>query len=119
VPKDGRELVDEVDLGGDGDDAALVAEVEEFVDGLAAVGAVVEGAVVDVHADEAVGEAGVEVAGKLHGVIEGLFAVVEGVLDAVFDGLGNDFHGSFAERTSDGVAAEGQDEAGSFAPPDA
>ena len=42
-----------------------------------AVFAVVERALVDVHADEAVGQRGVEVAGELHGVGERLFAVVE------------------------------------------
>src|SRR5208337_307331 len=110
---------DEVDLGGDGDDAALEAEVEESEDGLAAVGSVVEGAFVDVHADEAVGQAGVEVAGKLHGVFEGLFAVVEGVLDAVANGFGDDAHGIGAQGTANGVAAQGQDEAGGLAPPDA
>jgi hypothetical protein len=113
------EPVDEVDLRGDGDDAALVAQFEQLADGLAAVGAVVEGAVVHIHADEAVGQAGVEVAGKLHGVFEGLFAVVEGVLDAVAHGLGDDAHGVGAERAADGVAAQRQHQAGGFAPPDA
>ena len=111
-------LVDEVDFGGDGDDAALVAEVKEVADGLSAVGAVVEGALVDVHADKAVGQAGVEVAGKLHGVFEGLFAVIEGVLDAVVDGLGDDAVGIRAQGAADGIAAEGQNQAGGFAPPD-
>ncbi len=115
----GEYLVDEVDFWGDGDDAALVAEVEELADGLAAVGAVVEGALVYVHADEAVGKAGVEVAGKLHGVFEGFFAVIKGVLDAVVDGLGYDAQGIRAEGAADGVAAQGQDKAGGFAPPDA
>jgi len=81
--------------------------------------AVVEGAVVDVHADEAIGQASVQVAGKLHGVFEGLFAVVEGVLDAVADRLGDDAQGFGSERTANGVAAQRQDQAGGFAPPDA
>src|ERR1035437_1062585 len=114
-----RVLVDEVHLGGDGDDAALVTEIEEFADGLAAVGAVVEGAVVDVHADEAVGQPGVEVAGKLHGVFQGLLTVVEGVLDAVADGLGDDLERFCAQGAADRVAPQGQDQAGGLAPPDA
>ncbi len=58
------------------------------MNGFAAIGAVVERALVDVHADEAVGEGGVEVAGELHGVGKGLFAMVESVLDAVAEGIG-------------------------------
>ena len=104
----GRSLVDKVDLRCDRDDAALVAQIEERADGLAAVGAIVEGAVVDVHADEATGEAGIEIAGELHGVFEGGFAVVEGVLNAVVDGLGDDTHGFGAQRAADGVAAQRQ-----------
>ena len=115
----GEYLVDEVDFWGDGDDAALVAEVEQLADGLAAVGAVVEGALVYVHAYETVGKVGVEVAGELHGVFEGFFAVIEGMLNAVVDGLGYDAQGIRAERAADGVAAQGQDKAGGFAPPDA
>ena len=45
--------------------------------------------------------------------------MVEGVLDAVVDGLGDDAHGFWAEGAADGVSAERQDEAGGFAPPDA
>ena len=52
-------LAYEVDFGFVGNDAAVVAHGQELGDGFAAVGAVVEGALVDVHADEAVGEGGV------------------------------------------------------------
>ena len=45
--------------------------------------------------------------------------MIEGVLDAVVDGFGYDAEGIGAEGAADGVAAEGQDEAGGFAPPDA
>ena len=114
----GEYLVDEVDFWGDGDDAALVAEVQELADGLAAVGAVVEGALVYVHADETVSQAGVEVAGELHGVFEGFFAVIKGVLNAVVDGLSYDAQGIRTEGAADGIAAQGQDKAGGFAPPD-
>jgi hypothetical protein len=41
------------------------------------------------------------------------------MLDAVVDGAGDDAEGFRAEGAADGVAAEGQDEAGGFAPPDA
>jgi len=81
---------DEVDVGFVGNDSALVAHIEELADGFAAVVAVVDGAVVDVHADEAVGHRGVEIAGELHSILESLFAVIEGMLDAVAQGIGGD-----------------------------
>jgi len=83
-------LSDELYAGFVGDDAALVAHVEEFADSFAAVVAVIDGAVIDVHADEAVGHGGVKVAGKLHGVFEGLLAVIESVPDAVAQSVGGD-----------------------------
>ncbi len=52
-------LADEVYVGTVGDDAAIVAHGEQFANGVFAVFAVVEGALVDVHADEAIGEGGV------------------------------------------------------------
>ena len=95
----------------------IEAHVEKLLDRFSAVGAVVERALVDVHSDEAVGEGGVEVTGKLHGVRQGLFAVVERVLDAVAQGIcgGQECFG--AERTADGVAAKGKGQASLFAPP--
>ncbi len=58
---------------------------QEGPDGLAAPRAVVDGPLVDVHPDEAVGQLGVEVAGVVQGVVEGLLAVGQGVLDAPLD----------------------------------
>ena len=75
-------LSDEVDVGLAGDDAALITHGEDLADGFAAVIAIVQCALVDVHADEAVGEIGIEVARELHGVLECGFAVVHGMLDA-------------------------------------
>ena len=62
---------------------------------------------------------GVEIAGKLHGVFERLFAVIERVLDAVAQSLGDDLVRFRAQRAANGVAAERQHQAGGFAPPDA
>ena len=115
----GNLLVDEVYFWFDGDDAFFVPESEQAADGFLSVGAVAEGALIDVHADEAAGQVDVEVACELHGVFEALFAVVEAVLDAVAEGLGGDAHHIGAEAAADGVAAEGKHEAGLFAPPDA
>src|SRR4051812_34619975 len=58
-------------------DPRFVAHIQEPPDGFPAVVAVVESALVDVHADEFVGELSIEVAGELHGVGESFFAVVE------------------------------------------
>ena len=89
------------------------------MNGLAAIGAVVEGALIDVHADKAVGQAGVEVTGELHGVFQRLLAVIESMLDAVAYSAGDSAEGFGTKRAADGVAAKRQDEAGGFAPPDA
>jgi len=99
------------------DDAPVIAHLEEFLDGFAAVWAIVECALVDVHADKAVGERGVQVARELHRVLERLFAMVEGVLDAVAQGIGGGEEGVDAEGAADGVATEREREVGLLAPP--
>jgi hypothetical protein len=110
-------LADEVYVGAVGDDAAFEAHGEQFANGVFAVFTVVEGAFVDVHADEAIGEGGVEVTRELHGVSQGLFAVVERVLDAVAQGVGGGEEGFGAKGAADGVSAEGKGKTGLFAPP--
>src|SRR6202022_3554642 len=79
---------DEVDVGAVGNDASVEAHGEKLLNGFSAVGAVVECALVDVHSDEAIGQGRVEVAGKLHGVGQGLFTVVQCVLNAVAQRVG-------------------------------
>ena len=86
--KRGLGLAYEIDVGAMRDDSAVEANVQKLLDRFSAVWAVVERAVVDVHSDEAVGKGGIEVASKLHSISEGLFAVVEGVLDTVAQGIG-------------------------------
>src|SRR5208282_2624846 len=102
-----------------GNDPRLVPHVEEPADGFAAVVAVVERAFVDVHADEFVGELGIEIAGKLHGIGERFFAMIDGVLNALAQRLGDAGHRFAAERAPDGVSAERQRQAGDFLPPPA
>jgi len=114
----GAVSIDEVNLRGDGDDARSWPG-RAACDGGAAVGPVVQGALVHVHADEAAGKTDVEVAGKLHGIFEGLLAVVQGVLDAVAQGLGDDLVLVGAQRAADGRCRQGQHQAGGLAPPDA
>ena len=60
-----------------------------------AVFAVVQRALVHVHADEAVCQLRVEVARELHGVGQRLFAMIQSVLDAVAERLGHGAHGFF------------------------
>ena len=76
-------LCGEIHSGFLGNDSCFVAHVEQAAYRFSSIGAVVEGALVHVHADEFVGELGVEVAGELHGVGQGFFAVIEGVLNAL------------------------------------
>ena len=87
------------------------------MDGDFAVISEVEGALVDVHSDEAIGHVGVEIAGELHGVGERFVAVIEGVLDAVAECVGGGEEGLGPEGTTDGITAEWQGQAGLLVPP--
>src|SRR5260370_26199630 len=62
---------------------------DEFAHGLLAFFAVSERPLVDVHSDELIGEIGVHVTGKLHGVVQSFFAVLEAVGNTVADRLGD------------------------------
>ena len=110
-------LSDEVYVGLTGDDAALVAHGEYLADSFAAIVAVVQGALVDVHADEAVGEVGIEVAGELHGIFQRGLAVVHGMLNAGAQSVGGDALHLSAERAADSVASKRQRQAGLLMPP--
>src|SRR6476661_5993806 len=66
-------------------DPRLVAAVEQHGDRLAATFPEVDGPLVDVHADERVGLAAIEVAAVLQGVVEGFLPVGEAVLDALLE----------------------------------
>jgi len=48
-------LIHKIHLRGDGDNAALVAEVKQLADCRAAILAIVEGALIHIHADKAIG----------------------------------------------------------------
>ena len=76
-------LPNELNLDRLRDDPRFVGPAEQRGDGFAAAFAEIERPVVDVHAHERVGLAGVEVAAVLHGVGEGFLAMVEPVLDAL------------------------------------
>jgi hypothetical protein len=108
---DWRVSTHELEIGYARDEAALVGQGEETADAFAAAIAVVEGPVVNVHADELVGEITAHVAGVLEGVLDGFGAVVEAVLDAAGEDVGNLFSFGGFEAFVDDVAAEGQGKA--------
>src|ERR1700733_14412917 len=58
---------------------------QKLANGAASFLAVIERPIVDVHANELVGELRVHIAGKLHGVIERGLAMFEGVANAIAD----------------------------------
>src|SRR5208282_1494976 len=81
--------------------------------------AVAEGPAIHIHADKLVGEFGIHVASKLHGVVEGFFAMFEAVSDAVANGLRDQAAQFVAQSPAHGVATQGEREAGELLPPDA
>src|SRR2546423_3053512 len=74
-------LADELELNGRRKRAELLAPAQQFRDRLAAFVAVVAGQLVHVHADEAVGECGVEAASESERVLHRLGAILEPGLD--------------------------------------
>ena len=80
---------------------------------------VIQRSLVHIHADKAAGQARIEIARKLHRVFQRLLAVVERVLNAVAQRLGDDLVLLRAQRAANRVSAQGQHQARSFLPPDA
>ena len=115
--RSGGRSIDEFDGDPVWDDAGFIAAVEEELDGLATAGAVVEGEVVDVHADELVGLRAGQVAGELHGVSQRRVAVVEAKLDARVNVAADASHQLRAEVFAHDVAAERKRERGLGVPP--
>src|SRR6266481_3840352 len=97
----------------------VVPHFEQPPHRFAAVVSVIQSTFVDVHADKLIGELSIKIAGKLHGVAERFFAMINGVLDALTQRLSDAGHRFAAERAPDGVSAEWQREPGNFLPPPA
>jgi hypothetical protein len=115
-----RRLFHELEFLFVGNQAAFVGLGEEAADGFAAFVAVIERPVVDIHADEFVGEVFAHVAGVLEGVLDGFGAMFEAVADAGFENAGDGAAIGFGEAFVDDVAAEWEREAVVLAaPPDA
>jgi hypothetical protein len=89
-------------------DACPVAHSEQFLDGFAAVIAIVEGAGIYIHADKAVGHLRVKVAGELHGVGESFLAMIKRVLNAFTQCLVDAGNQLRSQVPADGVAAQRQ-----------
>ena len=101
-------LTDEVDVSLNWDYAAFITHSKNFVDSLATIIAIVQGALIDVHADEAVGEVWIQVARELHGILQGGLAVFHSVLNAVSKCPGSDLLNLHAKRAPDSVTSQGK-----------
>ena len=115
----GLGLGKEFDGGRAREDSGGGSAGNQFLNGLTALVAVTQSPLVDVHADELIGDIRFHVARELHGVFQGVFAMLEAVLDALADGLGDEAAKRDSERLANGVAAERERESGLLLPPDA
>lgn len=116
---------DEIDLAGVRGQSGGPALAEESSDGLGATSGAVDGEVVDIHADEAlgIGAAGAGLCEVERVVDAAGDAGAERVLDGAAQNAGESARGVWTEAlievAPDGVAAEGQREVGAVAPPGA
>src|SRR5439155_8358637 len=99
------------------DDLLFMSLTKKSADGLAALSAVIEREVIDVHADEAVGTAGVEHARELHRIRQRFIPMIESVLNAFLDVFGNALDRLLTEIALDDVATERQRQSGLLLPP--
>src|ERR1700737_5229319 len=72
---------------------------------------------VDVHADEFVGQIRVHFASKLHGIVQGLFRVLECVADALLDDASDAAANLRPERASYAITSKRQRQSGLRQPP--
>jgi len=87
-----------------GNDVALVTHFQQTSDGLATLLAIVQRALVHIHADEAAGELTVKITGKLHGVFEGFVAMIERVLNAFLESHRDFMHQLRTQFPLDGIS---------------
>src|ERR1700761_1186747 len=83
IPSMRYSSVDEVDPRLMRNDAGVITALKQQLDRLASVHALVQRAVIHIHADELVGQCWIQVARELHGILQRRFAMVERVLNAV------------------------------------
>ena len=72
-----KTLLDELNINSVRNDAAPMAFGEQAAHGFTAAFAVIEREVVHPHRDKAIGERRIHLAGELHGVLQGVFAIIE------------------------------------------
>src|SRR3954471_21254131 len=112
-------VVNELHRYGARNDPRLHAFIEEQADGGAAALAVVEGPVIDVHADESVCLAAIEPAREPHGVVERALSMIESVGDALAE-MPRHFLLSLPRHVfANDVAAEWEWQTGFLEPPGA
>src|SRR5260370_29392487 len=97
---------------------SLSAAQNQFAHGLLAFLAVRKGPFVDVHSDELIREIGIHLTSKLHGVVQGFFAVLEPVRDTVANRLGDLPAEFLPQRAAHGIPAQREGQASLFLPPD-
>src|ERR1700686_3780008 len=97
----------------------VVSHFEQTSPPFAAVVSVIQSTFIDVHTDKLIGKLGIEIAGKLHRVAERLFAMINGVLDALAQRLSDAGHRFPPERAPYGVSSKRQRQSGNFLPPPA
>src|SRR5436305_2556960 len=108
LPYEFKRLANEFHFHAPGDEPGFETQIEQFLRGLANLAAGVQRVMVDIHADEFFGQAGLQVARELHGVFERRAVIVQGVLNA-FAHHAAAFHLNFAaERTQQHIGAERQ-----------
>src|SRR5277367_303229 len=79
---------------------------DQGFDRLFAALAIAEGPAVDVHADKLVGNFGLHITGKLHGIVQSFFAVFEAVFDAILNGFSDLQAKSRTQSFAHGVSAK-------------
>src|SRR5262249_28461612 len=100
-----------------GNEATIEREAEKAADGFPAPLSVIERPMVDIHADEFIGEVAAHVAGVLERVLNGFFPVIKAVANAVGEDLRDlAAQGRFEAFVND-VSAERQRQAVLLAPP--
>ncbi len=111
--------MNELECGRFGDQGLGLGPAEETADGFAALLAVIEGPMIDIHPDKLVGEVASHVPGVGEGVLHGFGPVVEAVANAGGEEVGDGLAGGGVEALMDDIAAEGKGESVVFlSPPD-
>jgi hypothetical protein len=99
-------LAKEFDVWGTREQACRSSALDQSPDRLLAAIAVAKRPPVNIHADELIRDIGFHIAGELHGVVKCLFAMLETILDAILDGLGDLQAQSGTQRAAYGISAE-------------